>query len=158
MAQRAILGRALRALVPSPTGHTPRSTGGAPATGAANPAAEGGSGKATAGLCRGAGQEPVAEVGAGSGGRAGRATGRFDGALADDTAAARGASGARVSVCFDKVRARSEVRGTGARALWRGQAQPGAGGRRRGGFVAHPRCRGSGAARLVGAVEEDGDE
>ena len=90
---------------------------GAPATGAANPAAEGGSGKATAGLCRGAGQEPVAEVGVGSGGRAGRATGRFDGALADDTAAARGASGVRVSVCFDQVRARSEVRGTGARAV-----------------------------------------
>ena len=57
------------------------------------------------------------------------------------------------------MRARSEVRGTGARALWHGQAQPGAVGRRRGGFVAHPRCRGSGAARLVGAVdEEDGDE
>ena len=103
MAQRAILGRALRALVPSPTGHTPRSTGGAPATGAANPAAEGGSGKATAGLCRGAGQEPVAEVGAGSGGRAGRATGRFDGALADDTAAARGASAP--TKCSDEVRA-----------------------------------------------------
>ena len=104
MAQRAILGRALRALVPSPTGHTPRSTGGeAPATGAANPVVVGGSGKATAGLCRGAGQEPVAEVGVGSGGRAGRATGRFDGVIADDTAAARGASAP--TKCSDEVRA-----------------------------------------------------
>ena len=63
VAQRAILGRALRALVPSPTGHTPRSTGGAPATGAANPAAVGGSGKATTGLRRGAGQQPDGEAG-----------------------------------------------------------------------------------------------
>nr|XP_020157691.1 spidroin-1-like [Aegilops tauschii subsp. strangulata] len=58
-----------------------------------------------------------------------------------------------------------EVRLGGARAWaeWDGRGMAVGGdrtrGERRGGVVAHPRCRGSGAARLAGAVEEeDGDE
>nr|XP_040249399.1 glycine-rich protein 1-like [Aegilops tauschii subsp. strangulata] len=77
VAQRAILARALTGAGAQPDWAYAQIDTGAPATGAARPAAGGGSGKATAGWRRGAGQQSAAEVGAGSGGRAGRAAVAF---------------------------------------------------------------------------------